>query len=28
MMRCPFCCSSSHTRTSHYLTEQTKKSYY
>ncbi|ATM77271.1 transcriptional regulator [Serratia fonticola] len=28
MMRCPFCRSGSHTRTSRYLTEQTKEAYY
>ncbi|AWO81440.1 ogr/Delta-like zinc finger family protein [Serratia marcescens] len=28
MMRCPFCRSGAHTRTSRYLTEQTKEAYY
>ncbi|MHA7844756.1 ogr/Delta-like zinc finger family protein [Serratia sp. D1N4] len=28
MMRCPFCRSGTHTRTSSYLTEQTKEAYY
>ncbi|MCS3425253.1 putative C2H2 Zn-finger protein [Rahnella sp. BIGb0603] len=28
MMRCPLCSSVSHIRTSRYITEQTKESYY
>jgi len=28
MMRCPFCRSGAYTRTSRYLTEQTKEAYY